>query len=236
MAGATHHVTNRGTRKASLFVDDSHRHFFLERLGVVARRRQWRCLSYCLMSNHIHLVIETEAPTLGAGMRDLESLHARVLNQRQGTKGSTVEGRFGSRLVTSDEYFAQLLRYVALNPVKAAIVRRPVDYPWSSHADLLAHRPDGLVDVWRVSDLLEPWGGSPERRYARLFAPATALAAKYGDMDPATYRPPLADLLAGGADPAGGIRAARAAGYRLADIAQALGVHESTVSRRACKK
>jgi REP element-mobilizing transposase RayT len=218
--GGIHHVTNRGTRRTAIFVDDEDRRFFLRRLQWVGERRGWSCLSYCLMTNHVHLVVETARPTLGAGMRDLLSLYARVFNDRHGLSGTTFEARFGSRLVRSDEHFAQLLRYVALNPVKAGLVAKPEDYPWSSHRAL-------LEDASGVSALLAPWGGDAGRRYARLFEPDHPLAEQYGARSP-WERPPLEELLAA----ADGIRRAREHGYRFAEIAAVLGVDERTVARR----
>jgi REP element-mobilizing transposase RayT len=228
-AGAIHHVTNRGPRKAPMFLDDEDCAFYLRRLRHVARRRNWTCLAYCLMGNHFHLVIETLSPTLGAGMRDLESLYAKVFNERHGFGGATVQGRYGSKLVKSDAYFAQLLRYVALNPAKAGLVTAPDEWRWSSHATQLAHRPDAVVDTWRVAELLEPWGGAPAGRYAALFDPTGPLAAKYGDADPATWRPTLDELL--GDDAVAAARRARGYGYRLAEIGAALGVSANAVWR-----
>lgn len=231
-AGAIHHVVNRGTRKSALFHDDWEREFFLRHLTTVGDRRNWRCLAYCLMANHVHLVVETLAPTLAVGMRDLQSLYVRVFNDRHGHSGTALEATYRSRLVTSDEYFAQLLRYVALNPVKAGLVSEPAAWRWSSHATLIGKVPGECVDRDRVAELLEPWGGAPEQRYRRLFDDDGALAVKFGDADPADWRPPLAELLAG-ADRVSGVRAARHHGYRLADIAEALGTSVTTVHRLA---
>lgn len=231
-AGAIHHVVNRGTRRAALFHDDCDRRFFLRRLITICDRRSWRCLAYCLMGNHVHLVIETVAPTLGVGMRDLQSHYVRVFNERHGHRGTALEARYRSRLVTSDEYLAQLLRYVALNPVKAGLVSDPGAWPWSSHGALLVKSVDLCVAVDRVAELLEPWGGAPEHRYRRLFDDSGPLASKFGDADPGEWRPPLSELLAGG-DRVRGVKAARDHGYRLAAIAAALGTSISTVRRLA---
>jgi len=229
--GAIHHVTNRGPRKGAMFGDDRDRIFYLRRLIIVCQRRDWRCLAYCLMTNHVHLVVETMAETLGHGMRDLHSLTGRVSNARHGHVGATVEARYGSSRVHSDEYLAQLLRYVALNPVKAGMVDAPGSWPWSSHSALIGERPDPCVDVDRVAELLEPWGGPPAGRYARLFDARGQLAERYGDDHPANWRPALTDLLRPGADLVTGIRAARAAGYRQQEIADHLDISQSTVSR-----
>ena len=229
-AGAIHHVVNRGPRKAAMFFDDADRRFFLRRLGVVCQRHEWRCLTYCLMHNHIHLVVETGAPTLGVGMRDLCSVHARRLNALHGHSGATVEARYRSRLVMSDEYLAQLLRYVALNPVKAALVSTPEAWLWSGHAALAGRSADPTVDVVRVGELLEPWGGEAPGRYLRLFAPDGTLAQRFGDRHPDEAGPTLERLL-NGKDQRAGARAARAHGFSLAEIATVFGVSRTAVWR-----
>jgi REP element-mobilizing transposase RayT len=229
--GGIHHVTLRGNNGRVIFRDERERSFFLEELDVAARRYNWAWLSYCLMSNHGHLVIETPERTLGLGMRQLASRHAQALNQRYGTYGHVFQGRYGSVLVDSDVYFAQLLRYVALNPVTAGLCSDPTQWRWSSHRSLLIGSPEAINARARVETLLEGWGGPYGSRYERLFDPAGELARIFGADSPWTHRPPLVELLAAAA-PDGGIRAAREHGYRLAEIAAALGVHESTVSRR----
>ena len=228
LAGGIHHVTNRGTRKQRIFHDDADRSFFLRALRRAAAWHRWTCLSHCLMPNHFHLVVETPEPTLGAGMHQLGSHYAHEFNRRHGTGGGHLfQSRFGSVLVRSDEQFAQLLRYVALNPVKAGLCDDPARWRWSSHRELLCDS-DARA---RLEELLERWGGEPGTRYAHLFEPGHVLEARYGSDDPWTHRPPLEELLRGeNADHA--MRAAREHGYPLREIAAAVGVAVSTVSRR----
>jgi putative transposase len=228
--GGIHHVTMRGNRKQAIFRDDHDRSFFLEELERTSRRYRWGWLAYCLMSNHCHLVIETPQQTLGLGMRQLASRHAQEFNRRHGIDGHLFRGRFGSVLVDSDRYFAQLLRYVALNPAKAGLCVDPADWPWSSHRHMLNGGAEAAAARARVEALLEPWGGSRGSRYARLFDPDSDFVLDGGE-GPWAVRPPLDELLTS-TTPDDAIRAARKHGYRLAEIAAALGVHESTVSRR----
>ena len=228
LAGGIHHVTNRGNRKQRIFRDNADRFFFLRELARTTARHQWNCLSYCLMENHFHLVIETPEATLGQGMHQLGSHYAHEFNRRHGTGGGHLfQERFGSVLVRSDAQFAQLLRYVALNPVKAGLCEEPARWRWSSHRALLHDSPARA----RVEALLEVWGGEPGTRYAHLFNPGHVLEARFGSDDPWTHRPPLEELLRGeNLDEA--MRCARAHRYTLREIAAAVGMDASTVSRR----
>jgi REP element-mobilizing transposase RayT len=229
--GGIHHVTLRGNRGQAIFRDDGDRSFFLQELEFAARRYRWTWLAYCLMSNHCHLVIETPERTLGLGMRQLAGRHAQAFNGRHGTYGHVFQGRYGSVLVDSDVHFAQLLRYVALNPVTAGLCGDPAEWRWSSHRYMLNGSPAVANARSRVEALLEAWGGRHGSRYAGLFESDGELVGTFGAESPWTHRPQLDELLAT-ATPDDAIRAARKHGYRLAEIAAALGIHESTVSRK----
>jgi REP element-mobilizing transposase RayT len=229
--GGIHHVTLRGNGGQLIFRDDGDRSFFLQELEVAARRYRWAWLAYCLMSNHCHLVIETPGRTLGLGMRQLAGRHAQTFNRRHGTYGHVFQGRYGSVLVDSDVHFAQLLRYVALNPVSAGLCTDPAEWRWSSHRYMLNGSPEAANARARVETLLKAWGGPDGSRYAKLFEPHGEFDETSGAERPWAHRPRLDELLATGT-PDDAIRAAREHGYRLAEIAAALGVHESTVSRK----
>src|SRR3954447_7489890 len=170
LAGGIHHAWNRGNNGAPIFVDDTDRVCLLEELDTCRRRYRWECLSYCLMPNHLHLVVETAEATLSEGMRSLEGRYAQRFNKRHRPKGGHVfQGRFGSALVDSDEYLAHLLRYVSLNPVMAGLCAAPEDWRWSSHRYLLGHDGRAVVSRSRLETLLGGPPGSEGSRYARLF-------------------------------------------------------------------
>jgi REP element-mobilizing transposase RayT len=232
LAGGIHHVYNRGNRGDVVFIDDADRAFFLAELGLCSRRYRWGVLAYCLMPNHLHLVIETPETTLGDGMRWLAGNYAQEFNRRHHPKGGHVfRGRFGSKIAESDDYFAQLLLYVALNPVAAGLCATPEEWPWSSHRDMIAIRPGAAGAHERVESLLAGWGGEEGSRYAALFDTEPVLVPPFHGPLPWDERPPLDELL--GASPTKDeMLAARGHGYTLAEIAAALEVHPSTVSRR----
>ena len=231
MAGGIHHVWQRGNNRQPVFLEPGDRRFFLSLLREVGARYEWLCLSYCLMENHFHLVLETPRCTLGSGMRDLGSRYAQWFNEWHATGGGHLfQARFGSKPVLRDAQFAQLLRYVARNPVRAGLCERPEDWLWSSHRVLMSGDPHPLVAVDRVSARLDRSGASCNS-YARLFDPDGPLRDIDPDLSPWELRPALAELFAE-VDPVAAVHAARREGYRLAEIATHLGVSESTVSRR----
>jgi REP element-mobilizing transposase RayT len=107
---------------------------FLDLLGVTARWARWKVHDYCLMTNHLHLVLQTPLPTLPAGMRRLMGTYVEDFNELYGRRGALVQGRYKARLVDTEDYWANCLQYVAYNPVTAGLCERPEDWPWSSYA------------------------------------------------------------------------------------------------------
>jgi REP element-mobilizing transposase RayT len=126
-------------------------------LESVVLRFEWQCLTYCLMDNHFHLLVETPKPNLSRGMQRLKGTYGRYFNDRYGLVGHLFQGRFSSPLVTGEEYQLEVARYIVRNPVRAGIVKAPEDYVWSSYRATvgLAPAPSFLA----VSRLLETYGG-----------------------------------------------------------------------------
>ncbi|WP_317930582.1 transposase [Halioxenophilus sp. WMMB6] len=98
-AGALYHVTARGNARQDIFLDDEDRQYFLELLHRACERNFWLCHAYCLMSNHYHLLIETEAPTLSKGMKHINGGYTQAFNRRYGRVGHVFQGRFKAILV-----------------------------------------------------------------------------------------------------------------------------------------
>jgi len=132
-AGALYHVTSRGDRQEAIFDDDQHRTAFLNVLGEVISRFRWRCHAYCLMGNHYHLMIETPEGNLTEGMRQLNGVFTQWSNRRHKRSGHVFQGRYKAILVDRDSYFLELARYIVLNPVRAAMVKHPKQWKWSSY-------------------------------------------------------------------------------------------------------
>jgi REP element-mobilizing transposase RayT len=167
LAGGIFHVYARGNRRAPIFFDELDRHMYLRLLGETVHFRGWHCLAYCLMHNHVHLVLETPEPNLSAGMQLLHGTFAQRLNKRHELVGHAFQGRYNSVLILSDEHLWVTLRYVAMNPVEAGLCAHPDDYEWSSHARLVA---GGVPRFLARQRLLEHFGGpgDPLARYRRF--------------------------------------------------------------------
>jgi len=169
--GALWHVTARGNERGEVFRDDADRREFLAVLGRTVSVYGWRLHGYVLMGNHYHLLVETPEPTLSRGMRDLNGVTTQRFNRRHGRTGHLFEGRFKAILVEREAHLLELVRYLALNPVRAGIAKSAAAWPWSSYKATagLAEAPEWLETAWT----LEQFGKRPaeaRRRYAAFVA------------------------------------------------------------------
>ncbi len=166
--GAVHHVFARGNDKQLIYRGDADRRAYLSLLQLTIVWARWRCLAYCLMDNHVHLLVETPDPNLGVGMQRLHGKYAREFNDRHGRSGHVFQGRFGSKRVTDDEQMWTAARYVARNPVEAGLCRDTAEWEWGSHGGVLAGTAPGWLDVDRLMWYFAGAGGRARVRYRRL--------------------------------------------------------------------
>jgi putative transposase len=166
--GGIHHVTARGVGRQAVFDDDFDRRRYLRLLAAVVRHKSWQCLSYCLMGNHVHLLVETPKPTLSTGVQRLHGEYAQAFNRRHKRVGHLFEGRFHWEVVQDQPHFWNVLRYIAQNPVEAGLCRSPEAWEWSSHAAILAGAAPPFLDQTRLYSLIGADGGDPRSRYAEL--------------------------------------------------------------------
>jgi len=157
-------VTSRGDRREVIYRDDEDREDWLEVLGGVCSRFNWRCHAYCEMTNHYHLVVETPDGNLSKGMRQMNGVYTQHVNRRHGLVGHLFQGRFKAILVEKDSYLLELSRYVVLNPVRAGMVSEVSEWIWSSYRAMVGlDRPSS----WLVTDwILGQFGRSPARARA----------------------------------------------------------------------
>ena len=144
--GAVYHVTSRGNARQDIYNNDEDRGKFLSILALVIERFHWICHSYCLMDNHYHLLLETPAPNLSAGMRQLNGIYTQAFNRHHQSIGHLFQGRFKAIIVEKQIHLLELSRYIVLNPVHAHMVQHPEDYLWSSYR--------ATVGTTKVSDFL----------------------------------------------------------------------------------
>jgi REP-associated tyrosine transposase len=168
-AGAIHHVYARGIDRRALFVDDIDRRRYLALLEHVVGSKRWRCLSYCLMGNHVHLMVETREPNLGRGMQVLHGDFAREINIRHDRSGHVFQGRYGSKRLRTEAHLWTTAAYIAANPVEAALAPTAEAWPWASHRYAAASGPAPLwLDAPRLFELFGSLGGDPRERYCEL--------------------------------------------------------------------
>ena len=145
--GIPHHVTQRGNGRQRTFFEDGDYALYLDLLAEAAERARTQVWAYCLMPNHVHIVLTPEDEQgLARTFGELHRRYTGFINARRRTTGHLWQGRFGS--VAMDEaHFVTALRYVALNPVRARLVARAEDWPWSSTRALIAGADDHVVSV-----------------------------------------------------------------------------------------
>ena len=164
-SGAHYHIVSRGNNKSELFVDDADRFRYLELIRDRAEYFQLKIYAYVLMSNHVHLFLETMQPNISSAMHGINWDYTSYFNKRHSRTGHLFEARFKSRLIQTDKYFLAVVRYIHLNPVKAGIVRRPEDYEWSSHRGYLHGGDACLVDPEPVLRRFGEEGGNAGQAY-----------------------------------------------------------------------
>jgi REP element-mobilizing transposase RayT len=121
----------------AIFLDDGDRECFLSILESTVERHRWECHAYCLMGNHFHLVVRTPDANVADGMCRLNGGYARSFNKRHGRSGHLFARRYHAELVQTDGHLLEVVRYVALNPVRAGLCTRPEEWRWSSYGALV---------------------------------------------------------------------------------------------------
>lgn len=157
VAGVAHHVTQRGNRRQQVFFGDEDYAAYRALIAESARVAGVAVWAYCLMPNHVHLImVPPDESGLRAALADAHRRYSRRINFREGWRGYLWQGRFAS--VAMDEaHLMTCARYVELNPVRAGLVARAADWPWSSAAAHLAGIDDALVTVAPMRERVDDW-------------------------------------------------------------------------------
>jgi putative transposase len=174
LAGGIHHVTCRGNGKQTVFLGTLDRRLFLVLMRKVVLRFRWQCLTYCLMPNHYHLLVRTPEPNLGAGMHRLNGIYAQGFNRRYARSGHLWEQRYHSVLLADDAHLAQAIGYIALNPVRAGLCKRPEEWQWGAHRALAGLGSDPIVSSDATLEYFAAaFGGCGRDRYREFVANRT---------------------------------------------------------------
>jgi putative transposase len=155
--GAPHHVVQRGNRRQLLFFEDADRRFYLRLLTAALSRHGTRCLAWCLMDNHIHLILVPAGEDgLRAPLASAHTAYSQRVNSALQLSGHLFQGRFASYPM-DEAHLMVAARYVENNPVAAGLVVRAEDWPWSSARAHLGGRPDGLTEVAALGAYISNW-------------------------------------------------------------------------------
>jgi len=163
--GAFYHVTSRGNERRTVFQSNRDREKYLSYLESAHDRYGAVIHGYCLMGNHYHLLLETPRGNLSKILQYINGSYTTYFNIKRGRSGHLFQGRFKGVLVDKDEYCKELSRYVHLNPVRAGLVKAPLEYPWSSYRYYVGKdkKPEWLTTEFVLGD----FGGEGGRGFKK---------------------------------------------------------------------
>ena len=139
---SVYHIVSRGAAHQIIFENDDDRAFFMTRLVETLDAYNAELFAWCLMDNHVHLLVRIAFENLPQAMHALFTGYAGYFNRVHGRTGPVFEGRYKSEAVTSEEYLMGVVRYIHFNPVKAGLSNGP-HYPWNSYSDYI-----GRISTW----------------------------------------------------------------------------------------
>ncbi len=168
--GCAQHVIQRGNNRSVCFYCDADYAFYLQKLKEAAQRCGVRVHAFVLMTNHVHLLVTPgDASGVPRMMQSLGRCYVRYINITYQRTGTLWEGRYKSSLVSSDNYFLAVSRYIELNPVRAGMVAAPGAYPWSSYRHNGMGVDIGLITEHELYRQLAPTRAARVLTYRKLF-------------------------------------------------------------------
>jgi REP element-mobilizing transposase RayT len=159
--GLLYHVIVRGNQRRKTFLDDSDYQAYLQRLSSYRKRYEYVLHAYCLMPNHVHLLLESSHQPLAKVMQGLQQSYSQYFNSRHRKVGHVFQGRYKAIVCQKDEYLLELVRYIHLNPVRSGLVKAPASYRYSGHLAYAEGKASEIIDPRPVLGLL---GGSSRYR------------------------------------------------------------------------
>jgi putative transposase len=154
---ACYHIITRGNQKQAVFRGETDFRIYLNILGKAKTKNSIKLYAYCLMPNHVHLLIEpATVKDMSAFMHWLNRGYAAQFNNRHGTVGHIWQGRFVSKPIIKGSYLINCVTYIEANPVRASFTNDLAGYPWTSYAERCLLSKKSLLDEM----LFNEWSGA----------------------------------------------------------------------------
>ena len=163
--GANYHIMCRGNHRHDIYRDDEDRQVYLTLLRETKKEYNFYLHSYSLMTNHVHLHIETADINISIIMKRINLLYAQYFNNKYNFVGHLFQDRFKSELIETDQYHLEIGRYIHLNPVRANMTELPIDYTWSSYRVYMGIHQDSLVTTEKTLGYFSEPRGERYRLY-----------------------------------------------------------------------
>lgn len=150
--GAKVHVIARGNHRNDIFRDETDYEVYLNYLKEAMEyyKDKYYIIAYALMTNHVHIIIETTSENVSDFIKRVHSRYAWNFNKKYKYIGHLFQDRYRGELIEDDKYMLEVSRYVHLNPVKANMVKRPEEYKWSSYKMYLEEKEEKLISTYKI--------------------------------------------------------------------------------------
>ena len=166
--GAFYHVIVRGNQRQKIFRDDRDQLYYVERVEHYRQRYRFTIYAYVLMSNHVHLLLETGKTPLSKILQGIQFTYTQFYNRRYRTVGHLFQGRYKAILCDRDAYLLELVRYIHLNPARLKKPERLASHQWSSHPAYLGRKGPVAVDTTLVLGQLGNSASQASKAYRKL--------------------------------------------------------------------
>ncbi len=179
--GQAQHIIQRGNNRELIFAHNDDYRFYLECLQSAVEKNKLSIHSYVLMTNHVHMLASPEVETsISKTLQSVGRRYVQYFNYTYKRTGTLWEGRYKATVIDSDQYLLTCMRYIELNPVRAEMVKKPNEYPWSSYAVNAEGSANKLIrshDVYRSLGVNEEERESAYRQLFRIAIDQTDLDA-----------------------------------------------------------
>lgn len=161
--GFIYHIINRGNNRQAIFLEEEDFRRYLSLLYHYKKKYNYKIFAFCLMTNHVHLLIQVNQASVSRIMQSLTIGHTKHYHFKYCCCGHLWQGRFKSPIVSGDEYLLEAMRYIEQNPLRARMVERIEDYPWSSYKMNVSRKNFKMIDR-RDNPIWEKLGADDRER------------------------------------------------------------------------